>query len=282
MKNILILGLGNFLLKDEGLGVHFASKLANEKVIPSYVEIEDGATGGINLLYLIEGYEKVIVIDAMDFNGCPGEVKKVSITDISQSKSHLTISLHGINFLDIINLANSLSIKLPNITIIGVQPEEISQGIDLTSNVEKAYEKVKELVFEEIKTMNKQKHILIIDDDPDIVEAMKIILESKGYRVSDAPDGSKGKDLIKQDRPDMIILDVMMRTIDEGFHVCYELKNDPETKNIPILVATAVAKTTGFEFDPKKDENWLPADDYVNKPVMPDDLIARVNKLIDG
>lgn len=128
--------------------------------------------------------------------------------------------------------------------------------------------------------MSEPKHILIIDDDPDIVEAMRIILESNGYRVSDAPDGSKGKAIIEKDKPDMIILDVMMRTIDEGFHVCYELKNDPKTKNIPVLVSTAVAKTTGFEFDPKKDDNWLPADDYVNKPIMPDDLIARVNKLI--
>ncbi len=130
--------------------------------------------------------------------------------------------------------------------------------------------------------MSEPKHILIIDDDPDIIEAMRIILESNGYRVSDAPDGSKGKEFIAKERPDMIILDVMMRTIDEGFHVCYELKNNPETKDIPVLVATAVAKTTGFEFDPKKDDNWLPADDYVNKPIMPDDLIARVNKLLSG
>jgi len=130
--------------------------------------------------------------------------------------------------------------------------------------------------------MTEQKHILVIDDDPDIVEAIKIVLESRNYRVSSAPDGSKGKELIESDRPDLIILDVMMRTIDEGFHVCYELKNEERYKDIPILVSTAVAKTTGFDFDPRQDEDWLPADDYVNKPVMPEDLLKRVERLIAG
>jgi len=128
--------------------------------------------------------------------------------------------------------------------------------------------------------MSEQKHILIIDDDSDIVEAMRIVLESNSYRVSEASDGSKGKALIEKDPPDLIILDIMMRTIDEGFHVCYELKNDPKTKDIPILISTAVSKTTGFEFHPQKDQEWLPAEDYVNKPIMPDDLIARVKKLL--
>ena len=128
--------------------------------------------------------------------------------------------------------------------------------------------------------MTEKKHILIIEDDADIVEVLRIVLESKNYRVSNAPNGSIGKEIVEKDRPDLIILDIMMRTIDEGFHVCYELKNDERFKNIPILVTTAVAKETGFNFDLQKDEDWLPADDYVNKPILPEDLLERVERLL--
>jgi hydrogenase maturation protease len=151
MKDILILGLGNFLLKDEGVGVHFVEFLAQEKDIPSYVDIEDGATGGINLLFLMEEYKKVIVIDAMDFGSKPGKVKKVTFDEIRQKKSHLSVSLHGINFFNVIELAKTLLQPLPKIVVIGIQPKDMTEGIQLTDEIKKTYKKVKQLVFEEIK-----------------------------------------------------------------------------------------------------------------------------------
>jgi len=149
MSKTLILGIGNFLLKDEGVGVHFAERLLVDG-IPDNVIVEDGATGGIDLLYLMEGYEKAIIIDAMDFMATPGTVKKVSLNEIKNRKSHLSVSLHGISFFDIIEIAKELSLDLPEIKIIGIQPGDISQGVNLTPEIDAAYAEVKRLVFEEI------------------------------------------------------------------------------------------------------------------------------------
>ncbi len=156
-KKILILGLGNFLLKDEGLGIHFADNISQEKDLPEYADVEDGATGGITLLYLMEDYKRVIVIDAMDFKGNPGDVKKVTFDEIKDNRNHLSVSLHGFNFFDVLNLAKTLSINLPEISIIGVQPADMTQGVELTPIVKNAYEKVKHLVFEEFNNYERTK-----------------------------------------------------------------------------------------------------------------------------
>jgi len=124
------------------------------------------------------------------------------------------------------------------------------------------------------------KKVLIIDDDPDIVEAEKMILESRGYEVDSAGDGESGLKKAREVRPDLIILDVMMTTIDQGFQVAYKLKQSPELKNIPVMMTTAIGQVTKFKFDPQKDEDFLPVDAFVEKPVKPADLIANVEKLL--
>jgi CheY-like chemotaxis protein len=131
-----------------------------------------------------------------------------------------------------------------------------------------------------IKMENMSK-ILIIDDDPDIVEAMKVILESKGYRVITAKDGKEGLKKTREDRPALIILDVMMETGDKGFEVARELKKDENYKDTPILMLTAVKEKTGLDFKKEAgDETWLPVDDYVDKPLKPDVLISKVELLL--
>ncbi len=123
--------------------------------------------------------------------------------------------------------------------------------------------------------------ILIIDDDPDIVEAMKVTLESKQYGVATAESGEEGLKKVKLKRPDLIILDIMMETGDKGFDVCRELKKDQNYKEIPILMLTAIKERTGFDFkEEARDEAWLPVDDYVEKPLKPDELIAKVETLL--
>jgi len=121
--------------------------------------------------------------------------------------------------------------------------------------------------------------ILIVDDDADMVEALKIVLESKGYGVDFAYDGDDGYRKAEKTRPDLVILDVMMKTKDEGFQVSYKMKNDPELKRIPILMLTAVGKETGFAFG-KGDEDYLLADEFVEKPVKPSELVLKVERLI--
>ena len=123
--------------------------------------------------------------------------------------------------------------------------------------------------------------ILIIDDDPDIVEAMKIVLQTKDYKVSSAGSGEEGLKKVKIDNPDLVILDIMMEKGDTGFDVARELKNSPSTKDIPILMLTAIKEKTGLDFKKEAgDETWLPVDDYVEKPLKPEELIAKVEKLL--
>ena len=125
--------------------------------------------------------------------------------------------------------------------------------------------------------------ILVVDDDPDILEAVALILESQGYEVVTARDGIEGLANLKAEQPDLMILDLMMPRMD-GFAVCKELQ-DPrwsKYKDIPILILTSVREEasrrryeleTGLELD---------VDDYVEKPMSPDVLLKRVSTLIKG
>jgi len=123
--------------------------------------------------------------------------------------------------------------------------------------------------------------ILIIDDDPDMVEAMKVVLESRNYQVSIAKTGEEGLREMRRDKPGLIILDVMMETADKGFDVAREIKWDPDYKNVPILMLTAIKERTGMDFGKEAgDEQWLPVDDYCDKPLHPDELISKVEALL--
>jgi CheY-like chemotaxis protein len=120
--------------------------------------------------------------------------------------------------------------------------------------------------------------ILIIDDDIDLVEAMRLTLEAADFDVIDAQEGTKGLEKIKAENPDLIILDVMMGTQDEGFHVAYQIRNNPESADIPVLMITAVGQETGFDFDKEKDEDFLPVEEFIEKPVDPDFLVETVKR----
>lgn len=120
--------------------------------------------------------------------------------------------------------------------------------------------------------------ILIIDDDIDLVEAMRLTLESAGFEVIDAQDGQKGLDKLKAENADLVILDVMMGTQDEGFHVAYQIRNDEQTSDIPVIMVTAVGQETGFSFDKDKDEDFLPVQEFLEKPIDPENLIETVKR----
>lgn len=126
-----------------------------------------------------------------------------------------------------------------------------------------------------------QGNILIIDDDPDITEAMAVVLGNKGYDVASALNSSEGMEQLKKRRPDLIILDVMMRTSQEGFEFSRELNKNAEYKDIPILMLTAVKDKTGLDFKPTAgDDAWLPVEEFLDKPVKPDVLVEKVAALI--
>ncbi len=123
--------------------------------------------------------------------------------------------------------------------------------------------------------------ILIVDDDPDIVEAMRVVLESKNHAVSSAGNGQEGLNMVRQDNPDLIILDIMMETLDKGFEVARELKKDKSYKHIPILMLTAIKERIGLDFKTEAgDAVWLPVDGYCDKPLKPEELISKVEMLL--
>ncbi len=122
--------------------------------------------------------------------------------------------------------------------------------------------------------------ILIVDDDPDLVESVRIILESKGYEVEAAYDGVEGLQKVKEFNPDLIVLDVMMPK-KNGYEVCKELKSDPKYSNIPILLLTAVVSQIPSSSQYTLDQGMeTEADDYVDKPVEPEELVRRVEVLL--
>jgi CheY-like chemotaxis protein len=127
----------------------------------------------------------------------------------------------------------------------------------------------------------RQGRILIIDDDPDITHAMRIVLENRGHEVRQASDSREGMERLQEARPDLIILDVMMRTSQEGFELSRELKHKPEYKDIPILMLTAVKQKTGLDFKTAAgDDEWLPVEEFLDKPVKPDVLLDKVDTLL--
>ena len=130
--------------------------------------------------------------------------------------------------------------------------------------------------------MAKPKTVIIIDDDPDVVEAIKAILESAGYGVASALEAEGGLERIRQGGIDCIILDVMMANDTEGFHVAQDLKADPATADIPILMLTAVAQKSGFEFSPETDKDFMPVEAFLEKPLDPERLLEAIAALVKG
>lgn len=124
------------------------------------------------------------------------------------------------------------------------------------------------------------KKVLIIDDDFDLVEVMRITLEAAGFEVIDAQDGESGLEKIRTASPDLVILDVMMSSMDEGFHVAYKIREEVAIKDTPIVMLTAVGNQTGFQFDPDKDADFLPVDAFLEKPVNPRNLVEAVRQNI--
>lgn len=122
--------------------------------------------------------------------------------------------------------------------------------------------------------------VLVVDDDVDFVETTKTLLETSDYEVLTAHEGRTAKKLALEHMPDAIILDVMMTTKTEGFDVARELRSKSETRKIPIIMLTAVNQEMPWRFGP--DDVWLPVDEFIEKPVRPELLLAAVRRAIEN
>ena len=117
--------------------------------------------------------------------------------------------------------------------------------------------------------------IVIIDDDPDILDASTLVLNAKGYEVITAANPDDGYKIVKEKNPDLIILDVMMVEPDDGFFLAQKFRR--EKLDIPIIMYTAVSKALGLEFAAGE---MIPVDEFIEKPISPDTLIDKVAKLL--
>jgi DNA-binding response OmpR family regulator len=126
-----------------------------------------------------------------------------------------------------------------------------------------------------------KRKILIIDDDVDFVDLNKAVLENAGFEVATAFSGREGMDKVKFESPDLILLDLMIENHDTGFGFSKQIKADPRYKDIPILMISSVADETGYAFSQELDGYWMKTDDFVSKPVLAEDLVKRVNGLLE-
>ena len=120
--------------------------------------------------------------------------------------------------------------------------------------------------------------ILIVDDDPDFVEATRIVLEQRGHDTISAANGDESLQVIREQKPDLIILDVIMSSILDGLNVSQQLQNDPEHKDIPIVMVTSIANTDYAALFPT--DEYVHIDAFMTKPVAPDQLLHQVDRLL--
>jgi len=125
--------------------------------------------------------------------------------------------------------------------------------------------------------MSEKQLILVVDDDPDLVESVSMKLESNAFRTSRAHDGVEAWDKIRQEKPDLVLLDVMMPRKD-GYELCAEIKKDPQFKDIAVVLLTAVADNVPTTSYTHHDGKSTPADDYIAKPIDLDKLMDIVKE----
>ncbi len=120
--------------------------------------------------------------------------------------------------------------------------------------------------------------IMVVDDDPDVVEACSLILKKEGHKVSSASNRKEGIEKVKAAKPELLILDVMMEEPDDGIRMARELRG--MKMDMPILMLTSISKVLGMEF--AKDKDMVPVNEFVEKPIEPDELVKKVEQLLKG
>lgn len=120
--------------------------------------------------------------------------------------------------------------------------------------------------------------ILVVDDDPDFVEIMRTILQKEGHEIATAGNGDQAFQLMQKDKPDLVLLDIMMSYVLDGLNLTRQMRMNPKLKDIPILMVTSLTGAQTTEMHPS--DNYVAVDGWLSKPVQPKELIERVNALL--
>jgi hydrogenase maturation protease len=149
-NKVVVIGIGNLILRDEGIGVHAVREL-EKLALPPEAEVIDGGTATIELLPVIRAAERIIVIDALKGGGSPGTIYRLSPEDLMVDAERL-LSLHQVGLLEVLGMARQLG-GAPEVIIIGVEPKEITWGMELTPEVAARLPQVIEAVLAELKAL---------------------------------------------------------------------------------------------------------------------------------
>ena len=141
IKDTVILGIGNILLQDDGVGVHVIKQLENEN-LPSTIELVDGGTSTLDTLGLFLDYKKVIVVDCLRAGLEPGTIYKIKPEDIKSYQKE-NLSIHDVQILDVVNMANMMN-KYPDVVIFGIEPEKIALDLEMTQTM---VSKIPEIIY---------------------------------------------------------------------------------------------------------------------------------------
>lgn len=144
-KPTAVIGVGNLLMTDEGIGCHAISYL-QEKDLPEEIELIDAGSGGLSVLYMIEDRNRVVIIDCADFGGKPGSIKVLDPNELDFEENKM-VSLHGSELLQTIALAKLAHNYPRKLHIIGIQPHTIAQGMEPTAVVRNALPEIYDLVL---------------------------------------------------------------------------------------------------------------------------------------
>ncbi|NIO71612.1 MAG: hydrogenase maturation protease, partial [Anaerolineae bacterium] len=146
---VLIMGLGNPLLGDEGIGVRVVEELKGLE-LPDGVVVVEGGTTGLGLIGLMEGYQRVIIVDAADMGHPPGRVVRFTPLEVQLKTAEAPLSLHQIGLEEVLALAEALEVAPAELVIIGIQPSQVEVGAGLSPEVEKAIPQIIRIILDEL------------------------------------------------------------------------------------------------------------------------------------
>jgi hydrogenase maturation protease len=149
--NITLLGLGNILMRDDGVGVHAIKVIQERFAVPPELDIVDGGTSGLDLLPFIEGRERVLFVDAVDFGKEPGFIGELVNDDIPAFFTKNKSSLHHIGLTDVLATARLLNILPEEVCLIGIQPQGIEMGLELTEVMQGKLDRLVGLIIDKLR-----------------------------------------------------------------------------------------------------------------------------------